>query len=155
MKPYIISIFFVVLAPIGIAQYNEIQDFCTSAETKSKAKELLGEYKYDASKLTRITFKNKPQTKEIEVPLYFGEDYRFVFSIEGAPEPINIKVYNKSFDAKKRDLLWEAKPETEGQTEFVWEPEKSRKVYVSYDIPATSGDMKKGCAVFVVGYKIK
>ena len=155
MSKYILTVLFAASTCLVSAQYDEIKDYCNSAETKDKTKELLGEYKYDASKLTRITFKNKEQTKEIEVPLYFGERYRFVFSTESVPEDVKIKVYDKSFDSKRRELLWEAKPENEGQTEYVWEPEKSKRVFVSYDIPKTTDDIKKGCMVFVVGYEMK
>ena len=154
MKTITISIATIAVILTG-AQYNVIKDYCTAAITKKKCKETLKPFQYDASKVSKLTFKYKPAVKEVEVPLYFGESYRFVFNREGLPQHVDVNVYNKPFDNKKRVLLWTTKGKPETQNEFVWEPEKSRKMYVNYSIPATNDTIKKGCIVFVLGYKIK
>lgn len=147
----LLSALFVALA----SQTKIIIDSCTSIETKKKCKEALKPFKYDASKLSRITFKTKPQIKELEIPLFFGEKYRFVFNTEGLPQDIDINIFDKRFEAKKRELLWTNKGAKAGQTQFVWEPKKAKKMYVTYDIPVTSDTIKRGCVVFVLGYKTK
>lgn len=134
-------------------QQEEIPDLCKSKETRKTCKTRLDKYEYDASKSTRITFKNKKQEKEIEVPLFMGERYRFVFSTEGLPQDIGIEIYDKKKESKKRSLLFSNKDVKD--QEFVFEPEKSKKLYVNYIIPETSDHLKKGCVVFVVGFKSK
>lgn len=131
---------------------DEIPDYCTSTETKKKCKESLGDYSYDASKATKITFKEKPQLKELEIPLYMGEKYRFIFSKEGLPQNVDIEVWDHKFESKKRELLFSSKDFPADQKEYIWEPEKSRKMYVNYKIPPTDDVEKKGCVVFVLGY---
>lgn len=134
---------------------GEIMDYCTSSATKKKAKADLAPYKYDGSKTTRITFKYVEQRKEIEIPLYFGERYRMVFNREGSPQPVQISVYNKSHTQKNRELLWTTKDEPTTENQFVFEPKRARKMFVNYDIPATTDTIKKGCVVMLLGYAIK
>lgn len=139
----------------GETQTDEIPDSCTSSETKKKCKGLLEDYSYDASKRSSITFQNKPQLKELEIPLYIGEKYRFVFSTEGMPQDVVISVYDHKYESKHRELLFTTKDAPKDQTEFVWEPEKSKKMYIDYEIPPTDDDIKKGCVVMVLGYLAK
>lgn len=154
MKQIIFSILVCSFIAGAVAQYNTIKDYCTSSETKKKCKAKLSPFKYDASKLSRITFKDKKQFKELEIPMYFGEKYRLIWNTEGCPQKIGINVYNRKFDSKKRQLLWSNRDKM-NETEFVWEPDKSRKMFIDYDIPTTTDTIKKGCVVFVLGYKIK
>ncbi len=154
MKKFILIIISFAALIYATAQYEDVKDYCTSSETKSKCKGKLSPFKYDASKLTRITFKKEKQFKELEIPLYFGEKYRLIWNTEGCPQKITINVYNKKYDSKKRQLIWSSKDQSGGH-EFIWEPEKSRKMYIDYVIPATNDIIKKGCVVFVLGYKIK
>ncbi|MBL4653541.1 MAG: hypothetical protein JKY53_11885 [Flavobacteriales bacterium] len=136
-------------------QATEIVDSCTSSETKKKCKQLLNPYSYDASKRSSITFKNKPQMKEVEIPLYIGEKYRIIFSREGLPQDIEINVYDHKIEAKHRNLLFSSKDFPTDQKEYVWEPEKSKKMYIDYIIPPTNDTIKKGCMIMVLGYLAK
>ena len=136
-------------------QAAEIVDSCTSSETKKKCKQLLDPYSYDASKRSSITFKNKPQMKELEIPLYIGEKYRIIFSREGLPQDVEINVYDHKIDAKHRNLLFSSKDFPADQKEYVWEPEKSKKMYIDYTIPPTNDTIKKGCMIMVLGYLAK
>lgn len=133
---------------------SEVTDYCTSSVTKKKAKQALAPFKYDGSKTTRITFKYVDQRKELEIPLYFGERYRMVFNREGAPQQVDISIYNKSHTQKGRELLWSSKDQPAGD-QFVFEPKRARKMYVNYDIPSTNDTIKKGCMVMLLGYAIK
>lgn len=137
-------------------QTPEILDACNSKEIRKRVKELLKpDYEYDSVKSTRITFKKKKQFKEIEVPLYLGEKYRFVFSKEGLPQDVDIEIFNKKFEAKKRSLLWASKNEDPDQQEYFFEPSKHGKIYIDYLIPETNDTIKKGCVMFALGFQIK
>ncbi|MBL4625316.1 MAG: hypothetical protein JKY42_09290 [Flavobacteriales bacterium] len=139
----------------SIESSGEVVDYCTSSETKKKCKHLLDPYSYDASKRSSITFKNKPQMKELEIPLYIGEKYRIIFSREGLPQEVDINIYDHKFGAKHRKLLFSSKDFPADQKEYTWEPEHSKKMYIDYTIPPTNDTIKKGCMVMVLGYLAK
>ncbi len=111
-------------------------------------------YKYDSSKSSRFTYKAKEQTKEIEVPLFMGEKYRFLFNLMGLPLDVKVEIYSKQKGHKKRKLLYSL-DKKEGEHIYSFEPEKSRKMYINYTIPKTSETELKGCLIFVLGYQIK
>lgn len=136
-------------------QNNPIKDYCNSSEARKASKKTLEPYEYDAAKTNKFTFKKKVQKREIEVPLFLGERYRFVFNTSGLPQPIDIEVYDKSSDRKKRTLLYSTKDATPEGDEFIWEPERSKKCFVNYTVPVTNDTIKKGCVVMVVGFKSK
>ncbi len=144
---------FVVLSAFAVKYSTE----CDSVALKKEIKPLLKpDYHYDSSKITRITFKNKKQLKEIEIPLFIGERYRFIFNTKALPQDVSIKIYNKKAGAKKRKLLFSNEEYLQkGETIYTWEPAKSRKMYLDYEIPATTDTIKRGCAVFMVGYRLK
>lgn len=139
-----------------MAQNKAIPDFCSPIGAKGRCKGALKPFRYDASKTTRVTFKDKKQIKEIEVPLYMGEKYKLVFNKEGLPpkHDVVINIYDRSYKSKKRKILFTSK-DYDGETQIVFEPVKSRKMYINYEVGTTSGQEKKGCIVFVLGYKIK
>jgi hypothetical protein len=159
MKRYIALMFFIGIGNLVLAQSGttEVPDYCeSSSDYKKAAKEMLKpDFSYDASKTTKITYKNKPQLKELEIPLYMGEKYRFVFNTEGLPQSIDINIYNKKLEAKNRQLIWSSRNQSGDEHILIFEPEKSRKMYINYVIPPTTDEEKKGCIVFVLGYKIK
>ncbi|PCJ85368.1 MAG: hypothetical protein COA57_07850 [Flavobacteriales bacterium] len=154
-KKKLIFIFSVFLMGFTV-QTNEIYDACNPTEIKKKCKAALRpEFQYDASKSTKFTFKNKKQFKELEVPLYIGERYRFVFNTEGLPQPIDIEIYNKRYESKNREVMFSSREFSADQTEFIFEPERSRRVYIDYIVPPTADSLKKGCVIFALGYQIK
>ena len=72
------------------------------------------------------------------------------------PQDVNIKVYNKKAGAKKRKLLFSNEEFiNKGEKIYTWEPEKARKMYLDYEIPETNDTLKRGCAVLMIGYKLK
>ena len=138
------------------SDYDDIYDACNSIEAKKKCKQALSpDYEYDASKSTKFTLRTKKQFKELEVPLYIGERYRFVFNTEGMPQPVDIEVYDKMYEAKNRTLLFSSREKAKGKTQYIFEPEKSKRVYIDYNVPPTNDTIKKGCVVFALGYKLK
>ncbi len=126
---------------------------CDAKALKEKAKDALDPYKYDSAELTRIIYKKKESIKEVEVPLFIGEKYRFSFVLEALPKTVEIQIYNKDKDSKNRKLLFSSKDGGIERKELQWEISKVRHVYVDYIIPPTESGSYSGCAVFMVGYK--
>ena len=143
-----------LFAMLAISQTAEPVDSCTPRETREKCKQSLDPFKYDAGKIVRIVFKEQAQQQEYEIPLYMGEKYRFVFQKEGLPQDVEINVYDKMIGAKNRSLLFSSKGKSFDEKEIIWEPEKSRRVYVHFDIPPTTDVVKKGCVIFLLGYAL-
>jgi len=128
---------------------------CNAKELKGKASSLLDPYKYDSSELTKIIYKNKESVNEIEVPLFIGEKYRFIFEMEALPKQVEVQIYNKRKDARNRKLLFSSKNVGTDKAEFQFEITRIRTVYVDYIIPPAETGAQTGCAVFMLGYKLK
>jgi len=126
---------------------------CDPKVLKEKAKDMLDPYKYDSSELTRIIYKKKESVKEVEVPLFIGEKYRFCFNMEALPKAVEIQIYNKDKDSKNRKLLFSSKSAGLDKKEIQCEISKSRHVFVDYVVPPVETGSYMGCAVFAVGYK--
>lgn len=149
----------VMLFTISIAtsSIGMAQDVVETDATKLKAglKTLLKpDYKYDSSTTTRFKYSSEPKGKEIEVPLFMGEKYRFLFNIAGA-ENIEINIYDKSSVKEKRTLLFSSKNAIPKGKIYTFEPEKSRKMYINYTIPVSENMETSGCVIFMLGYKFK
>lgn len=142
-----------VIAVCVLMAFQNGDVLCNAKELKEKASNALDPYKYDSSELTKILYKNTETVKEVEVPLFIGEKYRFVFELEALPKPVEVRIYNKSKDSKNRKLLFSSKDNAADKSEFQYEVSKMRSVYVDYIIPPTDAGSYSGCAVFMVGYK--
>ncbi len=95
---------FVLLSAFAVKYSTE----CDSVSLKKEIKPMLKpDYHYDSSKITRVTFKNKKQLKEIEVPLFIGERYKFIFNTKALPQDVNIKVYNKKPEPKNANCFFQ------------------------------------------------
>ena len=127
---------------------------CNAKELKDKASQLLDPYKYDSSEMTKIIYKNKESVKEVEVPLFIGEKYRFVFELEALPKHVEVQIYNKDKDSKNRKLLFSSKSLGD-KKEFEFDVTRVRTVYVDYVIPVAEAGAQTGCAVFMLGYKLR
>jgi hypothetical protein len=144
---------FLVVAFVSTAAIQITQEYDITALKKELKKELKPEYKYDSSKTSRFTYKAKTQIKEIEVPLFMGEKYRFLFNTAGLPQKVKVEIYNKKIGHKRRKLLYEIE-QKEGQHIYTFEPKKSRKMYINYTVPETSEEELKGCMIFILGYRL-
>tara|TARA_B100000809_G_scaffold253969_1_gene290619 strand:+ start:1585 stop:2037 length:453 start_codon:yes stop_codon:yes gene_type:complete len=109
-------------------------------------------YKYDSSKTSKFIYTKNAQGREIEVPLFMGEDYIFLFNTNGLPEDIKIEIYSEKIGHKKRKLLYSLE-QKESQNIYSFKPIKSRKMYVNYTIPGVEKEDLRGCMVFLVGYQ--
>lgn len=143
-----------LLLPVVFA-FKSNEYVCDEKGLKTDAFKMLGEFAYSSSKTTNLYFVNNNQVKEIEVNLFEGELYRIIFNNKSLPEKVAIEVYDKPKDNKFRKLLFTS--ETAPSTEMVvYEPSwRHRNIYIDYLIPATADEeVKKGCAIFIVGYKL-
>lgn len=143
-----------VLLTSTILKLEEVQ--CVAAELKNELKPLLKpEYKYDSSQITRIVYKKDAFQTGIEVPLFMGEKYRFLFNTAGLPKDVEITIYDKKPGNKNKNALFTlSKVKEAGRHLYSFEPEKSKKMYIVYSIPAAEEEDLKGCLVFLLGYKL-
>jgi hypothetical protein len=127
---------------------------CETKALKDKARKSLDPFRYDSSKLIKITCRKNTFVKEMEVPLFIGEKYRFVFNTEALSKNVVIDIYNKDKDARNRKLLYSTKEDQAGKGgQHIWEHNRSTKVFVDYTIPAGSDSTAfAGCLLFVLGY---
>ncbi|MBN8697108.1 MAG: hypothetical protein J0L87_11325 [Bacteroidetes bacterium] len=132
-------------------------DNCDKKGMTAACKKKLEPFKYDSQKFTKINFTKKAQQLEVEVPIFIGEKYRIVFNTSGLPKPVNISVYTKDKEAKKREAIYTNKEVKAGETVLVFDAPRARKMYIDYDVPAdsTASPTSKvsGCVAFMVGYK--
>jgi len=128
---------------------------CNAKEMKEKASALLDPYKYDSSEMTKILYKTKESVKEVEVPLFIGEKYRFVFEMEALPKHVEVQIYNKDKNSKNRKLLFSSKESASDKKEFQFDVTRVRTVYVDYIVPQAEAGAYTGCAVFMLGYRLK
>lgn len=155
MKKSLLFSSFAILLSISTAfTFQEAQ--CVASELKAELKQLLKpEYKYDSSQITRVTYSKEASQTGIEVPLFMGEKYRFLFNTQGLPKDIDIFIYDKKPTNKNKIALFSLKDvREEGKYIYSFEPVKSKKMYVVYSIPATEEDNLKGCVAFLLGYKL-
>lgn len=157
MKKNIVAFTAISFCLIALSFQDGAGDGCTSVAIKNKTKDALKpEFDYDASKTTYLVFMPKKQFKELEVPLYIGEKYRFVFNTEALPQDIDIEIYDKKYEVKDRKLLFSSRDKQAVDKQYVFEPGKSmRKIYIDYLVPPATGDVSKGCVIMTVGYKTK
>lgn len=143
-----------VLLTSTALKLEEVQ--CVAADLKNELKPLLKpEYKYDSSQITRIVYKKEAFQTGIEVPLFMGEKYRFLFNTAGLPKDVEITIYDKKPGNKTKNALFTlSKVKEAGRHLYSFEPEKSKKMYIVYTIPAAEEEDLKGCLVFLLGYKL-
>jgi hypothetical protein len=129
-------------------------DICDTKALKERAKAALDPYKYDSGKVTRLMYKKKESVKEVEVPVFVGEAYRFVFNSENITRAVVVSIYNKDKEAKNRKQLHTFTVNS-SQPIHTWDPDgKKTHYYVDYTLPASSDSvMVQECMVMMLGYK--
>jgi hypothetical protein len=135
----------------------QTQDACDKKAITATCKKKMEPFKYDSQKFTKINFTKKAQQLEVEVPVFIGEKYRIVFNTSGLPKPVNINIYTKDKESKKREAIFTNKDVKAGETVLVFDAPRARKMFIDYDVPAdsTASPTQKlsGCVAFMVGYK--
>ncbi len=124
---------------------------------KKKCKHDLKPFHYYAFKITKITFSNNSQFKEVEVPLFHDANYRFVFNIEGLHQDVKIEIYDKPASNSSRKKIYDG---ISHESHFVYDPPKSsthNRIYIDYIIPASNNTdanvIEKGCIIVYSGFK--
>ena len=155
MKKPLLSLILTFLVIIGTTKALQTRFICSSTELKNAVKPMLKpDFRYDSSKITRINNSGEAKVLEVEVPLFIGEKYKFIFNTSELQEDVIISVYNKKIGKKNRELLYSNKEQMDSkESTFQWEPEKSRTMYINYEMPRT-GSPSQGCVVFLLGYRI-
>jgi hypothetical protein len=129
-------------------------DNCDKKAMTTSCKKKLDPFKYDSQKFTKINFTKKAQQLEVEVPIFIGEKYRLVFNTSGLPKGIQINVFTKDKETKKRESIFNNKESKAGEDVLVFDAPRARKMFVDYDVPTDSTNAKlTGCMIFMVGYK--
>jgi hypothetical protein len=145
-----------LLGLIFVYGFTTIQttDNCDKKTLTASCKKKMEPFKYDSQKFTKVMYQKKTQQLEIEVPVFIGEKYRLVFNTSSLPKPVQVNVYTKDKESKKREAIYSSKTLKAGENEIVFDAPRVRKLYVDYDVPADSTNQKlSGCVVFMVGYK--
>lgn len=129
-------------------------DQCDTKKLKDDAKAALDPYTYDSGKVTRLYYKKKEAIKEIEIPVFIGEKYKFVFNSAGITRDVKISIYNKDKDAKNRKELFSCSAKDgEKIQSFVPEGGKTH-FYVDYALPAVADSLPPSeCMVLMLGFK--
>ena len=131
---------------------SESEVKCNTKALKKAGISLLNPYYYSSSKVNVIHYDYKQTRKEIEVPLFKGEKYRMIFNKSALPKDVEIKIYDKSDDHEGRTPIFSSS-EQEGKM-VIFEPKKSKNLYVNYIIPPADGEENGGCVVFILGYQL-
>ena len=154
MKKPLITLFLTLTIIFGSTSALQTSFVCPSTDLKNELKPLLKpDFKYDSSKITKISASGDSSSIELEVPLFIGEKYKVIFNTAQLQKDVVISVYNKKAGKGARELLYSNKTEKGVQkTTYEWEPLKSRTMYINYEIP--KGTTGEGCVVFLLGYRI-
>ena len=136
--------------PPALKSGDEVE--CDSRSLKKAGISELNPYYYSSSKVNIINYDYKEQVKEIQVPLFKGEKYRMVFNKSALPKDVTIKIYDKDKSHDDRSPVFSSEG-VDGDL-VIYEPKKSRNLYVNYMIPASEGTKEGGCLVFILGYQL-
>lgn len=127
----------------------------SDCDTKTLKKEGIADlnpFYYSASKVNVINYDYKASYKEIEVPLFKGENYKLVFNKNGLPKDVVIEIFDKDKSHKNRHSLFSSAGNDAPIISYT--PEKSRKLYIRYTVPEAKGIKETGCIVFILGYQL-
>ncbi len=129
---------------------------CEQKPILANCKKELSPYTYDSSEITKIKATDSSQVKEIRVPLFKGEKYRLTFDISDIPKKneVVVNIFSTATLFGKRKLVFSSKDLPKKQDQFIFEPEKSKPLYVQYKIPGNEKKTPGGCVAFAVGYKL-
>lgn len=129
---------------------------CDQKTIIANCKKELSPYTYDSSEITRIEPSDSSQVKEVRVPLFKGEKYRLTFDISDIPKKNDmvVKIFSTAALFGERKLVFSSKDLPQKRDRFIFEPEKSKPLYVQYTVPGSEKKAKTGCVGFAVGYKL-
>lgn len=144
--------FGILLVATMLTMGNVVNAQCKDRGMK-EIKPLMSGYTFDALKPTNVKKGGVEGVKEIGMVLLKDMEYKFVFDMADAPEGTVIELYDLELGKEDRKQLWTSEgssPDAEGIISVV--PQGySRRVYINYITP--DGNSKRGCIMFMLGYK--
>jgi hypothetical protein len=139
---------------LGLTLSSALHAQCKAKDLVKKYKPNLKPYNYDGYTENQFTFKDQPQTVEVEFTAFAGQHYRLVFCSAGFQEEVKVNIYDKSKRNPKRQKVFDS---NQGIDNLFWmfEPPKTGTYFIEYEIPAgAKNDMGKiGCLVLMIGFK--
>jgi hypothetical protein len=133
-----------------------INDACKRSEAIQSVKKEMVPFRYERTTTTNITFKNYDQVREVAIPLFFDNTYKFVVNCEGLPFDIKVEVYDQPMGMRNNPV----KIMESTDKQFTFELDETylkSRVYVNYVVPALEDTedrvIQKGCVVLASGYK--
>jgi len=173
MKKSILFLGFFGIAFLFAQAVSNLTEFKANIKSnKAEAKEQLKPYLYDGYKTTYFNYKTYKQVKEVEIYLFNNTEYRLAFNGKSCQKNVKVKIYNAPKSDPNRVLLKEI-DNVSGANYLVQTGElnenymavnknatRLKRVFVSYEIPATSTANNdkpsiedRGAVVLVMGYK--
>ncbi|NNM93989.1 MAG: hypothetical protein HKL88_00830 [Bacteroidia bacterium] len=116
-------------------------------------------FHYDCANRVDVKFIRKEQVKEIQIPIFSGEEYLFVFNTYALAPGVKIDVWNKPIEDSKRENLFSVKSSDAVKVNRFMPKKKLRdRIYIDYTIEAhptvsDSNPENGGCGMVVVGFK--
>jgi hypothetical protein len=173
MKKSILFLAFFGVALLFAQTVTNLTEFKANIKSnKEEAKNALDSYLYDGYKTTYFNYKTYEQTKEVEIYLFNNTEYKLSFNGKSCTKDVKIKIYNNDKSSEDRVLLKEVS-NVSGKNIIIQTDElndtfknankeatRLKRVFVTYEIPATSGANNsspniedRGAIVLVMGYK--
>lgn len=150
----ILSFVFIVGVLISLSAFQTDNPAeCDAEEALSTCKKNLSPFYFQDRKTVTFDYNSETQTKEYDIQLFDGEEYRFILNRTHAPG-VEFEVYNKSKDNKKRKLLYSSKEDTNKGSLLIFEPLTIPHVYVDVIIPGDVDGRNQGCVTMMVGYEL-
>ncbi len=116
-------------------------------------------YHFDCANSLPVKFIRKEQVKEIQIPIFSGEKYLFVFNTYALAPGVKIDVWDKPMEDSKRENLFSVKSSDAAKiNRFIPKKKLRDRVYIDYTIDAhpnanDNSPEDGGCGVIVVGFK--
>lgn len=116
-------------------------------------------FHYDCANKMSVNFIRKEQVREIQIPIFSGENYLFIFNTYDLAPGVKIDVWSKPIQDEKRENLFSVKSSDAVKVNrFIPKKKLRDRIYIDYTIDAhanvpDSAPENGGCGMIVVGFK--
>jgi len=149
-----ISIIFLVAVLFSMSAFQTVNPAdCEVEEALKVCKKTLSPFSFQDRKTITFDYSDQSQTKEYDIQLYEGEEYRFVINRSYAPG-VEIEIYNKPQEKGNRKLVYSSKTDTNNGDVLTFDPLTVPHLYIDVIIPGGTKDRAQGCVTFMVGYEL-
>ena len=148
-----ISIIFLVGVLFSLSAFQTVNPAdCEVEEALKACKKNLSPFSFQDRKTVTFNYNEQAQTKEYDIQLYDGEEYRFVINRTYAPG-VEIEVYNKPQDKGNRKLIYSSKTDGKGEL-LTFEPLTIPHLYIDVIVPGGVKGRAQGCVTIMVAYEL-